>query len=64
MSQVILVTVSVWPCRSVVGPGVYGMLSVYEHNDNNNYIILLWSYNYKGLCKLHAQMVDYFSVFN
>ena len=40
---------------------MYGMLSVYEYNSNNNYIILLRSYNYKGLCKLHAQMVDYFS---
>ena len=39
MSQVILVTVSVWPCRSMVGPEVYGMLSVYEHYNNNNYCI-------------------------
>ena len=39
MSKIILVTVSVWPCRSVVGPGVYGMLSVYEYNSNNNYCI-------------------------
>ena len=39
MSEVTLATVSVWPCRSVVGPGVYGMLSVYEYNSNNNYCI-------------------------